>query len=190
MTKEQILKKINYCLKEIRNQIENNLEKLYILSNIAEWQQFFIDDVYEEEEFKNKEILEKYFKNVKIDDMSHIKQIEEAYVIENRFHLIKWDNNHYGGAFEIQDKKHKNWCISSIKLNNLIKYMKFTIEKDNKQENKNNCCYLCGKEHKKGDDVLIKEVLIEESLNKNNIIGWTETRIYCIDCSKKIKKVN
>lgn len=48
--KEEILEKIEYCLKEIRSQVEKDYEKLYILSNIAEWQQYFIDDVYEDGE--------------------------------------------------------------------------------------------------------------------------------------------
>lgn len=48
------------------------------------------------------------FENVAIDNMKHIKSIYQAFLINDRFHLIKWKQGYYDGAFEVMDKKYKN----------------------------------------------------------------------------------
>lgn len=48
------------------------------------------------------------FENVVIDNMKHMKQIYQAFLINDRFHLIKWKQGYYDGAFEVMDKKYKN----------------------------------------------------------------------------------
>ena len=70
------------------------------------------------------------FKNVARDDMKHIPDIAQAFLINNRFHLIKWKVHQYNGAFEVLDTKRKN-CepFLSINLDAIIKQIKLWEEK-------------------------------------------------------------
>lgn len=70
------------------------------------------------------------FKNVIIDNMDHISDIAQAFLINNRFHLIKWKVNQYNGAFEVVDTKRKN-CepFLSTNLDSIIKQIKLWEKK-------------------------------------------------------------
>lgn len=71
------------------------------------------------------------FKNVIRDNMDHMKSmIAQAFVINDRFHLIKWKVNQYNGAFEVIDTKRKK-CepFLSTNLDAIIKQIKQWEEK-------------------------------------------------------------
>lgn len=72
-----------------------------------------------------KDTLSSHFNNVQIDNMDHLKDfIYKAYVIENRFHLIKWKQGYYNGAFELQDQLNEQDLLLSTDLGLVISYIK------------------------------------------------------------------
>lgn len=76
--------------------------------------------------------IQNNFENVAIDNMEHIKQIYQAFLINDRFHLIKWKQGYYDGAFEVMDKKYKNKDV--FLSNNLQVIIKKIREWENSNE--------------------------------------------------------